>query len=561
MGFLARSLVGPVRSNVAFDENFWPELMSGFKSKSGQSVTIDKALQATAVLSCLRVLSEDTAQVSRGLFRKLKEGGSEEATDHPLYDLLVTGPNDWQTGFEFVEQLVLHCGLAGRFIAFKNVVRGKISELVPIEPACARIEVDEFDRLHYFIKSAKSGQEREFPPSAIWHVKGPSWNGWDGLEVMKLAREAIGLSIATEESHSLLHANGGQSAGIISMDSPLSKLQFTQLRSWVEENMVGASRFKPFILDRGAKWLQTQMTGVDAQHLETRRFQIEEVCRALRVMPIMVGYSDKTATFASSSEMFQAHVKFSLGGWFRRIEESVAKNLLSSEERKSGLYFKFLPISLLRGNAKERGEFYWKLWQMGALNSNEVRAYEELNPYEGGELYRVPVNTMDATEPPEVEDEETDDPIQPQARGSRMNVGRVLSSRNEKRIRDADGMLNEVLAELDGDDASASTSTPAPAEKPQPTMVSVQEVLTAMNDLASRRIHVHMNQQQTPINVNVQPTAVNVTSPDVHNHFVPPETTVKVDVNVPPPPLVERVATHNEEGRLTGFRDRRIVSD
>lgn len=456
MGFLARSIAGSARVNSAFDENFWAEMFSGFKSTSGHSVTIEKALQAMAVLGCMRVLSEDTAQVSRGLFRKLKEGGSEEAVDHPLSELLVTGPNEWQTGFEFIEQLVMHCGMAGRFIAFKNLVRGRLVELLPIEPACARIEVDQFDRLHYFIKSARTGEEREFPPSAIWHVKGPSWNGWDGLEVMKLARDAIGLSIATEEAHSLLHANGGQSAGIVSIENTLSKSQYEQMRGWIDKNMVGASRFKPFILDRGAKWLQTQMTGVDAQHLETRRFQLEEVCRAFRVMPIMIGYSDKTATFASSSEMFQAHVKFSLGGWFRRIEESVRKNLLTAEERAQGLYFKFLPISLLRGAEKDRGEFYWKMYQMGALSSNEIRAYEELNPYDGGDEYRVPVNMAGVDDAPDDPDATPDDAPDspdspddtPSARGSRMNVGRVLSARNEKRIRDADDLLTDVLAEL-----------------------------------------------------------------------------------------------------------------
>lgn len=451
MGLLARSVIGPARSNAAFDESFWPELVAGFRSKSGHTVTVDKALQATAVLGCLRVLSEDTAQVSRGLFRKLDAGGSEEATDHPLSELLVTGPNEWQTGFEFIEQLVLHCGLAGRFVGFKNMVRGQIKEIVPIEPSCARVESDEYDRLRYFIKSPKTGQEREFPPAAIWHVKGPSWNGWDGLEVMKLARDAIGLSIATEEAHSLMHANGGQSAGIISVENQLNKTQYTQLRSWVEENMVGANRFKPFILDRGAKWLQTQMTGVDAQHLETRRFQIEEVCRAFRVMPIMLGYSDKTATFASATEMFQAHVKFSLGGWFRRIEDSVRKNLLTADERRQGYYFKFLPISLLRGSSKDRGEFYWKMWQMGALNPNQIRAYEELNPYDGGDKYRVPVNTMGIDDAPDESDiaaGEPDNADAPSARGSRMNVGRVLSARNERRIRDADDLLTDVLAEL-----------------------------------------------------------------------------------------------------------------
>lgn len=445
MGWLARSIAAPMRRNVAFSESFWPELLVGRKSAAGPTVTVDSAFGATAVLACSRVTSEDVAQVSKDVFRKRKDGGSDVFTDHPLHDLLLSGPNDWQTGHEFFEQVVIHTGLSGRFLAFKNYVRGELRELLPIEPACSRVEVDHLGRRRYFLKPLGSDAEKEYPPEAIWHVKGPSWNGWDGMEIMRLARDAIGLSLAMEESHSLMHANGSQQQGVYSLDATLRKEQYESLRAWIETSQVGANRFRPMILDRGAKFLQTSMTGVDAQHLETRKFQIEEICRVFRVLPIMIGYSDKTATFASASEMFAAHVKYTLGAWFSRLEGSINKNLLSRDERMRGLYFKFLPVSLLRGNAKDRGEFYWKLWQMGALNANEIRAYEELNPYTGGEQYRVPSNTVPSDqEPPEEE------PGVPAAR-TRRNVGRVLSGRNERRIRDADGLLNEVLDELDED--------------------------------------------------------------------------------------------------------------
>lgn len=448
MGLLARAVAQPLRLNVAFAEEFWPELIASRRSKSGQTVTIDKALGATAVLGWARVVPEDVAQVSRDVFRKLDDGGSEVAKDHPLRNLLVRRPNDWQTGFEFFEQLVLHCGLAGRFIAWKNIVRRQVRELIPFEPSCVRVEVGEYDQLRYFLKSPKTGEEREVPPAEIWHVKGPSWNGWDGLETMKLAREAIGLSLAAEESHALMHGNGGQTQGVFSVEGTLKDGQYRDLKKWIDDNAVGANRFKPLILDRGTKYLQTSMSGVDAQHLETRRFQIEEVCRALRVLPIMLGYSDKTATFASAQEMFAAHVKYTLGGWFRRIEESIGANLLSEEDWAKGIYFKFLPISLLRAAPKERGEFYWKLWQMGAVNPNEIRAWEELNPYPGGDQYRVPSNTLGVDEKPDEDDDTPPAPGQP-PKTARRNVGRVLSGRNERRIRDADALLNDVLAELD----------------------------------------------------------------------------------------------------------------
>lgn len=207
MGLLARGVAGRQRRAAAFSEAFWPELLSGLRSKAGTTVTVDNSLQVASVLGCLRVISEDVAQVSRDLFKKREGGGSDVALTNPWREILVRRPNAWQTGFEFFEQCVIHTAMTGRFVAFKNIVGGVPRELIPFEPDRVRIEIDQYDRLHYFLRSATTGEEREFPPEAIWHVKGPSWNGWQGLEIMKLAREAIGLSIATEESHALLHAN------------------------------------------------------------------------------------------------------------------------------------------------------------------------------------------------------------------------------------------------------------------------------------------------------------------------------------------------------------------
>lgn len=447
MGFFSAGL--KARHNVAFKEPFWDELMASFRSNSGQPVNVNTALQVMSVLGCLRVISEDVAQISRGLFKKRPGGGSDEAIGHPVRKLFLRKPNDWQTSFEFLEMLVLHSALSGRFICFKNVVRNRLVELIPFEPGCVQVVRNDDLSLTYRV-TAENGEYKEFPQSAIWHVRGPSWNGWDGMEIMKLARQAIGLSIAAEEAHALMHANGGQTSGIYSVDGKLDSEQYKQLKAWIDKSTVGAKKFSPLILDRGTKWLSTAMTGVDAQHIETRKHQIEEVCRAFRVMPIMIGYSDKTATYASSEQMFDAHVKYTLGSWFRRIEESIGANLLTEAEWDEGYYFKFLPNSLLRGTAKDRGEFYYRLWQMGAINANQIRAMEEMNPYEGGEVYRVPIN-FESTD--SANDPSKDEPAPPGLKtASRLNVGRVLSARNETRIREADTALNAVLAELDGEE-------------------------------------------------------------------------------------------------------------
>lgn len=446
------------RQAAAFTESFWREIgLAHVVSKAGNRVTVKTALQVMAVFACIRVVSEDVAQVSRGLFKKLKKGGNEEAAEHPLYELFLRRVNHWQTPFEFLEMLVIHTMLAGRFICFINRVGTKIIELVPFQPHEVKVECDAQRRLVYRV-TAENGQTKDYPPEAIWHVKGPSYTGWDGMEVMNLAREAIGLSIATEEAHALMHSNGAQAGGVYSVEGSLSKEQYRKMRDWISANLSGENRFKPMVLDRGAKFLQTAMTGVDAQHLETRRYQLEEVCRAFRVMPLMIGFADKTSTFASAEQMFDAHVKYTLGGWFKRIEESIGANLLTREEWLAGHYFKFKPQSLLRGSSKDRGEFYQKLWSMGALNANQIRDMEEMNPYDGGDVYRVQLNTTDASKPapdPAAQQQqqnpgsqEEGDDKKPEKNRARLNAGRVLSALNEGRIRDAQESLQLVLDDL-----------------------------------------------------------------------------------------------------------------
>lgn len=395
MSFFLPSGAG-TRKNQAFKESFWADLLTFARSRSGKEVTAATALEVTAVLACLRVLAEGVAQVPLNVYRRRKGGGADVAHDHPLYWQLHRRPNHWQTSFEFRENMMIQAGLAGNFYAFKNKVRGIPREIIPFMPGSVQERWSDKGVPSYLVTSP-SGSQQEFPAEAIWHVRGPSWDTRTGMTAIRQAREAIGLSIATEEAHAKLHANGAQTSGVYSVDATLNPDQYKQLSAWIERQITGDSRYKPFVLDRGAKFIPNSMTGVDAQHLETRKFQLEEICRAFRVMPIMIGASDKTATYASAEQMFLAHVVHTLMPWYERIEQSMDVNLLTEEDIKAGIYIKFLPTGLLRGAAKDRAEYYYKMWQMGTLNANEIRAMEEQNPYLGGNIYRVQLNTVDAT--------------------------------------------------------------------------------------------------------------------------------------------------------------------
>lgn len=386
-------------------------LRGGVQSGSGAAVTWQTALQVTTMLACTRVIADGLAQVPWKVYRG--EAGRVEAADHPLSDLLYRRPNPWQTSFEFREQLAFHLVLTGNAFVRKLRVGSarRLASLEPFEPGQMRVEREADGRLRYWFRP-KNGSEAELPADEVWHLRGPSWNGWMGLDVTRLAREAIGLSIATEAAHADLHRNGARIAGMYTVADKLSPEKFEFLSKWMDRYEQGGDRAgKPFILDSGAKFERSQMSGVDAQHIETRKHQVEEVCRGVRVMPIMIGQADKAATYASAEQMFIAHEVHTMMPWRERIEQSADVNLLSEQDRAEGLYTKFNASAMMRGAAKDRGEFYAKALGAGGIpawmTQDEVRGLEELAPMGGkaaelsaGAMNKPPAEAGGGNKPP-----------------------------------------------------------------------------------------------------------------------------------------------------------------
>lgn len=393
--FLTSLLGGPgERKNMSFDA-LWDLVAGGAASKSGPSVNWKNALRVSVAFSCGRVLAEGIAQIPFKLMQEEDEG-SRAARENPLYRVLARRPNDWMTPFQFRETLMYHAIFAKGGYAVVNRVGGKVRELLPVMPDRVRIEQGADTELLYWIRMP-DGTERPFPRASIFHLRGPSWDGVEGLDVIDLAREALGLALATEETHARFHKNGAKAAGIISMDGELKPEGRNALKKAFAESTVGANSFKTLVLDQGAKFSQMSMTGVDAEHISTRELQIAEVCRFMRVFPQMVGFADKTATFASAEQFFIAHVVHSLGPWVERWEQATDRDLLTPKEFDDGYFTKLSVQGLLRGDAKSRAEYYVKMFSIGAINPNGVRALEDMNPYEGGEKYFVPMNMADIT--------------------------------------------------------------------------------------------------------------------------------------------------------------------
>jgi len=367
-------------------------------SASGKRVTIDAAIKVSTVFACARVIAEGVAQVPFKLMRKRKDGrGSDPVTEHPLYDLLATSPNDWMTSFEYREMIIWHAVLAGNHYSYINRSSSddSVLELIPLEPKTVAVKQLPNFTLEYRV-TALDGSVRLVPAKDIWHIRGPSWNGWQGLDAVKLAREAIGLALVTEESVSRLHKNGVRTSGTYSVEGSLTKKQYDDLTAWLKEQAGVRNTGVPMIVDRSAKWLSTRMTGVDAQTLENRRFQIEEMCRFARVMPIMVGFSDKATTYASAEQMFIAHMVHTLAPWYQRIEQSADKNLLTPRERAKGMYTNFVEEGLIRGSIKDTKDTILGYVNGGVLTPNEGRALLDKNPMDDAESdkLRIPSNIV-----------------------------------------------------------------------------------------------------------------------------------------------------------------------
>lgn len=372
----------------------WDSFFGLGKPKSGVDVNWQTAIDVSVVYACIRVIANGVAQVPLRVMKELPDGkGWEPAKEHPLYKVLGAKPNRWQTSFALRETMILHLALTGNAYFYKNIVRNRVVELIPIDPGSVSIERKRDYSLVYTV-SGIDGTTMQLPQELVWHVRGPSWDTWRGLDPVRQAREAIGLTIATETTQAELHANGLQMSGTYSTEQKIAPDDYVKIQKWIEAQVGGSNKHKPFVIDSGFTWTPQTMKGVDAQHLETRKFQVEQICHAFGVFPAMIGHPSQSMTFASAEQVFQAHVVHTLTPWITRLEQSIDNDLLDGRE-DDGFSAHFNMNSLQRGAFKDRYDGYSKALGSGGspawMTPNEIRALEDLNPTEGGD--KLPVAT------------------------------------------------------------------------------------------------------------------------------------------------------------------------
>jgi phage portal protein BeeE len=268
-------------------------------SEAGESVSIDSALRVSTVLACQRVLAEGVAQLPLKLYREAKSGKKEPATAHPLYNVLWRRPNEWMSSFEWRETSMYHAGLAQGAFAYVNKIRGQTTEVLPFVPGNVTVRQAEDHALTYEVRGSK-GIIGEFPREQVFHLRGPSWNGYQGLQMVRQAREAIGLAMATEKSQALLHKNGARPSGVLMFPTSLEEEQKEAIAAAWLAAFGGGNQFGTAVMDLGAKYERMAMTGVDAQHLEcvvpgtlvTMADGTRRLVEDLRIGDVVVGWLD-----------------------------------------------------------------------------------------------------------------------------------------------------------------------------------------------------------------------------------------------------------------------------
>ena len=341
-------------------------------TSSGNVVTERTAMQTTAVYACVRVLSEAIAGLPLNLYRYTPDGGKEKAINHPLYNLLHDAPNPEMTSFIFRETLMSHLLLWGNANGQLIYTYSKDSDEFGADNRCQQIFLSQDE---------------------VLHVPGLGFDGLIGYSPIAMAKNAIGMSLAAEQYGALFFANGATPGGIL--EHPGIVKDPVKLRESWHAQFSGTNRHNVAVLEEGMTFQQLSIPPDQAQFLETRKFQIDEIARIFRVPPHMVGDLEKS-TFSNIEQQSLEFVKYTLNPWCVRWEQAMNQQLVLPSER-SQVFTKFNVDGLLRGDYQSRMNGYAIGRQNGWLSANDIRELEDMNriPTEqGGDTYLVNGNML-----------------------------------------------------------------------------------------------------------------------------------------------------------------------
>ena len=346
------------------------------RTPSGIRVTADNSMACSAYTACIRVISDAVSSLPLHVYERLANGGKAKASTHPVYRLLHTQPNPWQTAQEFRDWMTgmyLHYGAS--YAEIRPGARGAISELWPLHPSRMEAERLEDGTIRYRYREP-SGKQTVYSQEQIFALRFTTEDGIKPVATYKIFQNAIGLSQALEAHGSTYFGNGARPGIVLESENPIPVEAAERLREQWERMHRGADRaFRTAVLPNGVKAHELSGSNEAAQFLETRQYQVIEICRAFRVPPHMI--QDLTrSTYSNIEVQGTEFVQHCLLPHLKRWEAAISRDLIVDET-----YFAEHNVNgLLRGDHTSRSAFYVSALQNGWMTINEIREAENLNP-------------------------------------------------------------------------------------------------------------------------------------------------------------------------------------
>jgi HK97 family phage portal protein len=379
-------------------------LRAGTLTASGQAVTPDTAMRVAVVYAAVRIISGSTATLPLNIKRRVDERTREDASDTPLWQIFHRRPNRWQTPSQFKRMLQAHVLLRGNGYALIARSRGEVRELIPLHPD--RVEVEQNDDLSLSYRYTRAaGDTLTLPQAEVMHLVGLTLDGVRGVSPITYARESIGESLAMAAHGAVVFRNGARVSAVLTHPGKLREEGQENLRASLDDFRAGGEREgKVLILEEGMKIEPIAMNSADAQWIEARGFNRRDTAMFFGVPPHMYGDTEKTTSWGTGIEQ-QANgfVTWTLDDHLTMWEETINRDLIPAG---SDLFARFNRAALVKGDIKARWEAHVKALQWGVRSPNEVRALEDENPREGGDVWYDPPNTAGAG----AEDSETPPP-------------------------------------------------------------------------------------------------------------------------------------------------------
>jgi HK97 family phage portal protein len=360
-------------------------------SKTGVQVSEDNALTFSAVYAAVRIISETIASIPLNVYNY--DGESRTiAREHPVQKLLAKSPNPLASTFTFRECMAANLVLHGNAYAKIELnAAGRPVALIPLNPLKVEVKIVDGQKVYVFDK------KHTYLDYEVLHVVGLSFNGLTGKSPIEVSREAVAIGLAAQEYGARFYSNGANTGGVITAPGRLSIEAIKRLKeSWNRANQGLANTHGTAILEEGMKYDKVGLDPEQAQFLQSRKFQVNEIARIFRIPPSYLADLENSSTRANTEQQAIQFVRDCITPYVRRFEVELNRKLFREDE--SNYYAYFTMEGLMRGDQKARYEAYAVARNWGWLSVNDIRDLENLNPIEGGDVYLTPLNMVPSGE-------------------------------------------------------------------------------------------------------------------------------------------------------------------